>query len=66
MSLRAEPTQCALDRLFQHAHVDPFIGKPLIPRQVTSGPNRGSTARAPAAFDRLEAADPPQRHAARR
>jgi uncharacterized protein (DUF1800 family) len=41
---------CALDRLFMHANVGPFIGRQLIQRLVTSNPSPGYVGRVAAAF----------------
>ena len=41
----------ALDRLFAHPNVGPFIGKQLIQRLVTSNPTPGYVARVAAAFN---------------
>jgi uncharacterized protein (DUF1800 family) len=41
---------CALDRLFNHPNVGPFIGKQLIQRLVTSNPSPAYVARVSAAF----------------
>jgi uncharacterized protein (DUF1800 family) len=41
---------CALDRLFMHPNVGPFIGKQLIQRLVTSNPSPAYVARVAAAF----------------
>ncbi len=41
---------CALDRLFQHPNVGPFVGKQLIQRLVTSNPSPAYVARVAAAF----------------
>lgn len=41
----------ALDRLFAHPNVGPFIGKQLIQRMVTSNPSPGYVARVASAFD---------------
>jgi uncharacterized protein (DUF1800 family) len=41
----------ALDTLFNHPNVGPFIGKQLIQRLVTSNPSPGYVARVAAAFD---------------
>ena len=40
----------ALDRLFQHPNVGPFIGRQLIQRMVTSNPSPAYVARVAAAF----------------
>jgi uncharacterized protein (DUF1800 family) len=42
--------KCALDRLFNHPNVGPFIGKQLIQRLVTSNPSPAYVARVSAAF----------------
>lgn len=41
----------ALDRLFSHPNVGPFIGKQLIQRMVTSNPSPAYVARVASAFD---------------
>ena len=41
---------CALDRLFMHSNVGPFIGRQLIQRLVTSNPSPAYVARVAAAF----------------
>ncbi len=41
----------ALDNLFEHPNVGPFIGKLLIQRLVTSNPSPGYVSRVSAAFD---------------
>lgn len=43
--------QIALDALFNHANVGPFIGKQLIQRLVTSNPSPAYVARVTAAFN---------------
>jgi uncharacterized protein (DUF1800 family) len=43
--------QVALDRLFNHPNVGPFIGKQLIQRLVTSNPSQDYVARVTAAFN---------------
>jgi uncharacterized protein (DUF1800 family) len=42
---------CALDRLFMHSNVGPFIGRQLIQRLVTSNPSPAYVGRVAAAFD---------------
>lgn len=46
----AEALRIALDTLFNHPNVGPFIGKQLIQRLVTSNPSPGYVARVSAAF----------------
>ncbi len=43
--------QVALDRLFNHPNVGPFVGKQLIQRLVTSNPSPNYVARVSAAFN---------------
>ncbi len=45
-----ESLRLALDRLFNHANVGPFIGKQLIQRLVTSNPSPAYVGRVAAAF----------------
>jgi uncharacterized protein (DUF1800 family) len=45
-----ESLRIALDTLFNHANVGPFIGRQLIQRLVTSNPSRGYVGRVAAAF----------------
>ncbi|MCE1191809.1 MAG: DUF1800 domain-containing protein [Acidovorax sp.] len=46
----AQALRMALDTLFNHPNVGPFIGKQLIQRLVTSNPSPGYVARVSAAF----------------
>jgi len=46
-----EALKIALDRLFNHANVGPFIGKQLIQRLVTSNPTTAYVGRVAAAFN---------------
>ncbi len=46
-----ESLRIALDTLFQHPNVGPFIGKQLIQRLVTSNPSPGYVARVAARFN---------------
>jgi uncharacterized protein (DUF1800 family) len=47
----ADSLRLALDRLFNHANVGPFIGKQLIQRFVTSNPSTAYVGRVAAAFN---------------
>lgn len=46
--------RAALDNIFQHPNVGPFIGRQLIQRLVTSNPSPGYVMRVAAVFDRNE------------
>ncbi len=49
-TLAAQSLKCALDALFAHPNVGPFIGRQLIQRLVTSNPSPSYVARVASAF----------------
>ena len=49
-TLATQSLKCALDALFMHPNVGPFVGRQLIQRLVTSNPSPAYVARVAAAF----------------